>query len=350
MTNGTIKTAIITLCLLAGLSVIAAGTPTLKQVIQKYKAGNYTGCVQDAEEITKKDPSNAAVYYYMGSAYMKIGMKDAAKQAFGKVADLSTAPQLVSLSLQAIHCIDTNVAKCTYLKLSQAQINELKANPADFYTNLNSGNKNDNPEGDPDVEALINGKYANGIHPDAQNKINEMKNPNLRLKMLQESEEINNEKSQPKQLNKHKKIKSENNVTGGTEKISDNKKPSDKEVANALLTLAKAGYTLNAPEEAKASGNTDENKTENNNKDITKEIMKAYTENLMTEQALMGGFYGNNNGNSGMNMLPMLLLMQQQQNNGENSSKNKLSPELVRTMMMSQMQQGLFDFDNNSKF
>ena len=41
----------------------------LKSGISKYKNGNYTGCLQELYALTKKDPSNAAAYYYMAMAY-----------------------------------------------------------------------------------------------------------------------------------------------------------------------------------------------------------------------------------------------------------------------------------------
>ena len=81
--------------------------------------------------------------------------------------------------------------------------------------------------------------------------------------------------------------------------------PSNDEIANAVKTLAKVGVNP----------------------------MAGFNSGMMTNPDLMqmNMLLGNNNTNNGMsNMLPYLLMGQ---NNGQN-----LSPELIQSMMMSQMQ------------
>ena len=53
----------------------------IKSAIAKYKSGNYSGCLQELFSLTKKDPSNAAAYYYMAMAYTHIDMKNDAIEA-----------------------------------------------------------------------------------------------------------------------------------------------------------------------------------------------------------------------------------------------------------------------------
>lgn len=112
-----------------------------------------------------------------------------------------------------------------------------------------------------------------------------------------------------KEVNKKKldKKKQEINV----DLKSEATEPSDAEIAQAVKTLAKVGFNplgLN----------------NNNNPEAYAQLM-----NQSNELAQLNMLMGNNNGGSNNNLLPLLLMNQ----NGQ----QKISPELIQTMMMSSM-------------
>ena len=82
-------------------------TTDMANAIQKYKAQNYVGCLQDTQEITAKDPANALAYYYMGISYVQIGEKDKALDAYSKVIALSSNTTLTEYAQRGELCINT---------------------------------------------------------------------------------------------------------------------------------------------------------------------------------------------------------------------------------------------------
>jgi tetratricopeptide (TPR) repeat protein len=78
----------------------------VKLAIQKYKAANYIGCVQDTEEIIKKDPTNAYAYYYQALAYSQLGKKEQATEAYEKVITLKTSAFLVENAQKGLNCLN----------------------------------------------------------------------------------------------------------------------------------------------------------------------------------------------------------------------------------------------------
>lgn len=98
--------ALIALVISLGSSAYAT-EPDLAGAIKKYKAQNYVGCIQDTEEITKKDPANAVAYYYMAIAYANIGNKEKAVSAYDKVIALSTNLTLVEYARKGSTCLTT---------------------------------------------------------------------------------------------------------------------------------------------------------------------------------------------------------------------------------------------------
>ena len=61
--------------------VYAAPDATVKRAIKKYKAQNYTGCMQDLSEHIKDNPS-ALAYYYLGMSYTQAGRQEQAVEAY----------------------------------------------------------------------------------------------------------------------------------------------------------------------------------------------------------------------------------------------------------------------------
>jgi len=98
---------LLTALLIAGGTAIAAVAPNLSVAIKKYKGQNYVGCIQDTQDLTKKDPSNALAYYYMAISYASIGKKDDAINAYEKVITLSTDETLVEYARKGSDCLNS---------------------------------------------------------------------------------------------------------------------------------------------------------------------------------------------------------------------------------------------------
>ena len=79
---------------------------TIRVLVNKYKAGNYIGCVQFSEEILKNNPTNIFALYYKGLAYSQLGKKEQAIEALEKVQTLNTNPQLTKYAKTGIACIN----------------------------------------------------------------------------------------------------------------------------------------------------------------------------------------------------------------------------------------------------
>lgn len=215
---------------------------TIRVLVNKYKAGNYIGCVQFSEEILKNNPTNIFALYYKGLAYSQLGKKDEAIEALEKVQTLNTNPQLTKYAKTGIACIN---------KTEECKAEE--TNDLDTFIKSNKFY-------DKSVQSEVNKKRLDRIR-----------------------ENINDELS-PK--------KSEANAM-----------PTNDEIANAVKTLAKVGINPMANQMATMYQNP--------------------------EMMQMNMLLGNNNQNNSMNMLPLLLMNQ--------NGNQKISPEIIQTMMMSQM-------------
>ncbi len=143
---------------------------TVRSAISHYKAQNYLECINVLSEYIKKYQYSAAAHYYLGCAYMKVGLTEKAKENFEKSADINTVPQLTSYSLQAVDCIDrASPEPCEYYKLTKKQIVELKASPSEYLDSLrNNLLAEETVEGaDEEIDKLIRGEYSGRVHPEA---------------------------------------------------------------------------------------------------------------------------------------------------------------------------------------
>lgn len=303
--------SVLLICFIAGTSLdaLAASTAYNSQIgvaINKYKMRNYVGCIQDLQMISRKDPSNVVVHYYLASALMQIGATDKASAEFDKVISLNTVPGLTSYSIQAKNCL-SGTGKCEYVKLNSEQIPNLISDPQNYINalkekTLNGAVSPDNQE----IDKLINGKYGSNIHPDAKRVI-------IDTLLKQEKHDMNVSTE---------KIKSEA-IT--TDKVAE--APTNDQIAEAVKVLAKAG--LNPLQQANATFNPYANLNQNSD---------YASLNMM----LGNGQQGNNNGNNFMNMLPFI--MQQSQ-----SGNKQMTSEMVQAMMTSQMMPD-FGYDSNPKY
>ena len=87
------KKIILTLILLVSFGAAYAAGPkldsTLRAGIQKYKNGNYSGCIQLLEPYTEDTPSSLA-YYYLAMAYTQAGYSEKAIEAYNFAIEQAT--------------------------------------------------------------------------------------------------------------------------------------------------------------------------------------------------------------------------------------------------------------------
>ncbi len=152
----------------------AVNNGMIKSAINKYKAKNYVGCISDLRMYTDEDKMNAVAWYYLGSAYMNISMKQEAYDAYERVIALNTVPKLTSYAIQAELCMQDS-SNCRYRNFTNEEIKQLRANPLEFMKTYeaNRNIQTIDPE-TKEIEALINsGTYGSRVHPSAQEFINQ---------------------------------------------------------------------------------------------------------------------------------------------------------------------------------
>lgn len=259
---------------------------TMKTAIEKYKNGNYTGCLQELFSLTQKDPSDALAYYYMAMAFTYVDMQEEAIAAYDKVLALSPNEYLVEYATKGKDCL-TGGPTCK----------PISAEP------------------NSELDEFINAPYGNGMSPE----INEQ---NKKQELSRIKDTINRE--QDLQLNDIKKIKDFDDKNSLNSDSSDKlAEVSDEEILNAVKTLKKAGLNLTLQS------------------DNPYQIMQ-YQDPRMIEMSMLLGNNNNYNANSMMNMLPMLMSQHQK---GEN-----LDPRFLQAMMMNSMMSDFSFTNDNNKY
>lgn len=257
----------------------------LKSGITKYKNGNYTGCLQELYALTKKDPSNAAAYYYMAMAYTHLGSQADAVDAYNKVIMLSPNSYLVDYATKGRDCL-TGGPACAPPEAA------------------------DNGE-QTDLDRFINSPYGNGLSPELELE--------MRQKQLQNIQETINTKEQldKKDLDKIKNFDNKSEAEP-SDKIAS-ASVSDEDILQAIKTLKDAGLTVNIQSSA-ADMQT-----------------QMFTQNSQLAEMSMLLGNNNNNNNSMMNMIPFMMSQAQ---NGKN-----IDPRIMQAMIMNSM---MPDFGMNS--
>ncbi len=282
-------------------------TTQVKAAINKYKIKNYVGCIQDMTLVVKKDPSNVVAYYYMGSAYMKIGDKNKAIAQFDKVIALNSVPSLTSYAIQAKSCMN-GTDKCEYIKLNDDQVQELVKDPENYLGKVKAERQSGMTPDNVEIERLIKGRYNSSIHPQANRIIID-----TLLKQEKHDMNVNAEKFKSEASDENRIASAENPKLEG---------PTNDEIANAVKVLARAGINpIQQSPMISPYGNFGQNNNE-----------YAYLSSML-------GNNQNNQQNNFMNMLPFLV----QQNGNQ-----RVNSEMVQAMMMSQMMPD-FNFSNNDK-
>ena len=172
-------------------------SPALKPCIAKYKQENYTGAMQDLEELIKKEKNNTLAKYYLALCYTRLGYKEEAQTLYKEVVEKDDNVALTHYSQRALDCLeDPNSTKCEVPKVATKQQEEELDDISKF---IRSGKK---------------------IHPAAMDRITKERME----RKLQESEYIR--KQQESQALPLK---------------SDASLPTNEEIASALNTLSKIG-------------------------------------------------------------------------------------------------------------
>ncbi len=259
---------------------------TVPSGIQKYKKGNYTGCLQEMLSVVKKDPKNAMGHYYLGLAYMKINDNTAATSAFDKVIATSSNFALVQYAAKAKKCA-SGMEACK----PSGEEQELDT----FITNA-YGNPN-NYGAKPAAPA--SSKQASQQELDA-----------LRQKMNSQDYLYQKDLQQIRNLNKSEEITGERIAAA-----------SDEEILQAIKTLKDAGVTI----------------TVNNPSSYTPDQQAMQ---MMQQMQMLNG--GQNNNNPMMNMLPYMY--------AQNDSGKNIDPQVMQSFIMNSMIPDFgFNNNNNNR-
>ena len=266
----------------------------IKSASAKYKAGNYTGCLQELFSLVKKDPSNALAYYYMAMAYTHINMKNEAVAAYEKVIALHPNQYLVDYATKGRDCL-TDGPACKPPEAT-APKEELS-----------------------DLDKFIRAPYGNGLSPELNREVKQKQLTNIKETINQK------ENLEQPELQKIKNFDNNKSEAETGEKIAQ---VSDEEILQAIKTLKNAGLNL-----------TVQSENQQNQYSQLAQMMQ-YQDPKMAEISMLLGNNNNNNSNSMMNMLPMLMSQAQQ---GKN-----VDPRLMQAMMLNSMMPDFsFNNDNN---
>ncbi len=215
-----------------------------------------------------KNPDEVLAKYYLALVYTRIGLKEEAKKYYQEVVASNSEDILTKYSNKALTCLDNPADQsCAAEKASE------KEKMADF---------------------IESGEF---LHPEIKDKIRDKEIQNVK-------DSFNSGKSP--NMEHYRYI---NDASG--------EMPTDKQIADALKTLAKVGYNPMAQGMNQAYNPT----------------MNNYNSQL----AQLGMFQNSNNSNNNnfSNMLPYLLAQQQ----GGNTSQ--MNPQLLQTMLMNQATGGM---------
>ena len=281
---------------LSELNIIKSGkrssyTPQIRQAINCYKVKNYTSCLQILKNVEKKEPYNSVVTYYLGLANLKLGKKDEALNYFKSTSLLDPYSVVGKYAKQTMESINNPEA-----------INDIKVEIDEVSSFIKSGKK---------------------VAPEV---INQMSKQRLEA----EKEEINSDvKKQTEELKRQQiRERQRQNINNN---MSSNE-PTNDEIAQAVKTFQKLGLN---PFNSQGAQNYSQMTPQQ------RQQMQSIN-NDMTQLSMLMGQANNNSNNNMMNMLPFMMM----QNNSPNSNF-KMTPEMIQTMMMSQMMPNL-DFGMNS--
>lgn len=300
---------VILICLIVfNFFTISYANDDISGVIELYKGGKYQECITKAETLTKTDPTSVLSYYYIALSYAQLGKKDLAIKNYDKVIALGTNKSL------------TNYAKTGKAKLQPKTTKEKakQVTGADFMLE--------------DV--------------DEEKKTTETAKKEEAVKNTETSKKAEEpKKSQPVAQKQQQKP---------VQKTNDGQ-PTNDEIVNAIRVLQRAGLLqggLGALAGNQQTQQTQQGQTpqqyaqqaqqyQEQMKQMQQSYMDPRTQELQQMLMMMNsgnnnnGYGGYNNGYDMMQMMPYL------QNGG------KMSPEMVKMMMMKNMMPDFSSGNNN---
>lgn len=242
---------------------------SINSAVNKYKNGNYAGCLQEMISLTKTDEYNPIIYYYLGMAYTQVGNKDQAVKAYEQVIKLNADKTLIQYATKGRDCL-VGGPTCV---------------------------QDETTETDEGLEEFINSPYGNGFSEELNQQVKEQKLKNIQKTINQKQ---NLEEEDIEEIQKF----DEKGKADDDTKLAAN--PTDDEILNAIKTLKKAGVTVS----------------------ITPASMPV--NNQFNELSMMLGNNNNNNNNAMMNMLPYLLSQSQ---NGQQIDPQILQSVMMNSML-----------------
>ena len=247
--------------------------PTMKGIVAKYKAGNYSGCLQEAISLTKKNPSNPLVYYYMGMAYAQVGNNDMAIKAYSKAISIGTDQTVVQYATKGRDC--------------------LTGGPTCVAPQQQEGEDSENVD---DLDKFINSPYGNGFSEELYKKLREEKLKDIQ-KTINTKENLETPDIQKIQDFDDNKSELEDGI-----KIAE---ASEEDILNAIKTLKEAGVN------------------------VTVSPVASTMPNQYNELSMMLGTQNNNN--SAMNMMIPYMMFQQQ--NGQSIDPQVMQAMMMNSMI-----------------
>lgn len=281
-------------------------TSPVKIAIKKYKTGNYTGCMQDCQNIVRRDPSNSLAYYYLAMSYAQAGQEAKAISYYSTVLSLTSNTVLKRYAETGIRCLETP-DKC--------KIESGSAAPSDLDIFINTPNK--------PLSNTVQADILKNNLKTIQNEINT--NQNLDSYSFRQFKDYSKKRSQTK----------------SDDKVSQ-KKPTNDEIVAALQVLKAAGFSPYSQPVPSQQTQDEVVKTPDQAQSAQMQ-QNSDLEALM----LMGNNHQSSNNNAMIDMLPALAA---QSKTGESSYSPQMMQAVIMNSMMNNMNFGLNDSNNNNNY
>ncbi len=296
--------------------------PTLESIITKYKISDFAGCLQECIAYVRKYPKDTLGFYYLAMAYTKCSDKDNAIRAYEKVIALNDNPMIVKYATNGRNCIMGNDQEACYQNVNvpeliypYAHLAEVEFQPVNPQTLIDrnlaqlkfklspveSGNSNQEssengvtlPFGtqDSSLDAFINAPYGNGLSPELNKQYQQ-----LQLRRLQQT--INSSEQNSDYSDKQREL-------------NDIKRFDNFKTDSETIKLAYEPAAIDM-------------------KSLEKDPEFIRQKQELEELSMLLGNDKNNKGNDIMDLIPYM-----------NEGEQKVSPEIIRDMMMQSMMESI---------
>lgn len=215
--------------------------PSFDSIIAKYKKSDFAGCLQECISYVRLHPNDTLGFYYLAMCYTKVSDKDNAIMAYEKVISLNEHPMIVKYATNGRNCVMGNDGeKCypnvnepelvyPYLRAAQtmdltpvdpeqlvnrnlsilrSKLSVVEDNEKDKDNSKSKNGKDKKPKivlpfGDQDekLDQFINAPYGNGLSPELDKQYKQ-----LQLKKIKDTINTGND-SEEKKMNDWKDIK-----------------------------------------------------------------------------------------------------------------------------------------------